>query len=487
MPRLRLTLRNRIYFSMLAVILVAFAATGITALTNYRVQNREYHESRLHRKEEAVDRSLDYFLEQKGGHISQDSIVIAFQDKICELSDVHNLLINLYDLRGNLLISSNREEMDSIGIAMEVDYTILKQLSTGNNRAVIEKGDEGSYYLMAFWYFRGSNSVPIAIVSVPYFDTEEINPQELRDFLYGLGRVYIALFIITGLLAYFLANYITKSLHAIADSLRRVDIRRKNDPIVWKANDEIGALVHEYNRMLSELENSLEKLAKSERESAWREMARQVAHEIKNPLTPMKLRIQHLQRAWEDNSPEFGGKLQKTSEAIIEQIEALSHIAGEFSRFAQLPKPEREKVDLLAILKTSVDLFAASPGIRFEWNVNLDSALVNIDKDQALRIFNNLINNAIQAIPPEREGLVRLSVEPGADRVWRVVISDNGSGISEDQRSRIFTPNFTTKSTGTGLGLAMVKAMTEQNEGQVWFESLPGKGTSFFLEFPALS
>jgi two-component system, NtrC family, nitrogen regulation sensor histidine kinase NtrY len=188
--------------------------------------------------------------------------------------------------------------MDSIGIAMEVDYTILKQLSTGNNRAVIEKGDEGSYYLMAFWYFRDSNSVPIAIVSVPYFDTEEINPQELRDFLYGLGRVYIALFIITGLLAYFLANYITKSLHAIADSLRRVDIRRKNDPIVWKASDEIGALVHEYNRMLSELENSLEKLAKSERESAWREMARQVAHEIKNPLTPMKLRIQHLQRAW---------------------------------------------------------------------------------------------------------------------------------------------------------------------------------------------
>jgi two-component system, NtrC family, nitrogen regulation sensor histidine kinase NtrY len=179
--------------------------------------------------------------------------------------------------------------------------------------------------------------------------------------------------------------------------------------------------------------------------------------------------------------------LRKTSDAIIEQIEALSHIAGEFSRFAQLPKPEQEKVDLLAILKTSVDLFAASPGMRIEWNINLDSAMVYIDKDQALRIFNNLINNAIQAIPPEREGLVRLSVEPGADKVWRVVISDNGSGISEDQRSRIFTPNFTTKSTGTGLGLAMVKAMTEQNEGRVWFESLPGKGTSFFLEFPALS
>jgi signal transduction histidine kinase len=472
---------------MLAVILVAFIATGITALTNYRLQNREYHESRLYRKEEAVNRSLDYFLEQKGGNISQDSIVTAFQDKICELSDVHNLLINIYDLRGNILISSNREKMDSIGIAKKVDYTILKQLSTGNSRAVIEKGDEGSYYLMAFWYFRGANSKPLAIVSVPYFDTEEIKPQELKEFLYGLASVYIVLFVITGLLAYFLANYITKSLHAIADSLRKVDIGRKNDAIKWKGDDEIGALVKEYNRMLEALENSLEKLAKSERESAWREMARQVAHEIKNPLTPMKLRIQHLQRAWEDKSPEFDEKLKRTTESIIEQIDALSHIAGEFSRFAQLPTPAMEEVDLLAILKTSVDLFAASPDIRFEWKVSVGSARALLDKDQALRIFNNLINNAVQSIPSGQAGVICISVESGEGNKLNIAIADNGTGILEEQRGRIFAPNFTTKSTGTGLGLAMVKAMTEQNNGRVWFESEPGRGSTFFLEFAGIN
>lgn len=485
MPIFRPNLRTRIYLSMLAIISMSFLVTGIMAYYNYKKQNEDYHNNRLHRKEEAVTRSLNYFLEQQGGYLSPDSLTKAFSDKICELSDIHSMPINLFNLRGDLVISSNASLFEEKGIPDKIDYTILKQLSTGNNRAVITESDGEKEYLLAYWYFADRDNKPIAINNVTYFETEVVNRQELKDFLLRLSQLYIALFIGASLLAYFLSNYITKSLQSIGERFKSVNLGERNEPIIWKSDDEIGALVKEYNRMLKEAELSAEKLAKSERESAWREMAKQVAHEIKNPLTPMKLRVQHLQQAWKDKAPDFDEKLKRVSESIIEQIDALSNIATEFSNFAKMPKANKEEMDLKQSVLSAMELFKENEGPRISFRSSTEgTAGIIADKEQILRVFNNLIKNAIQAIPQENVGRIDIELSEHDLGKWLVEVKDNGVGIPEHQRESIFVPNFTTKSTGTGLGLAMVKSIAEQNGAVVWFESQEGKGASFYVSFP---
>lgn len=470
---------------MLAIILMSFFVTGVMAYYNYKKQNEDYHNNRLHRKEEAVSRSLNYFLEQQGGYLSPDSLTRAFSDKICELSDIHSMPINLFNLRGDMVISSNSTLVEEKGIPDIIDYTILKQLSTGNNRAVITESSGDEEYLLAYWYFTDRDNKPIAINNVIYFDTEVVNRQELKDFLWRLSQLYIALFVGASLLAFFLSNYITKSLQSIQERFKSVNLGQRNEPITWKSDDEIGALVHEYNRMLQEAELSAEKLAKSERESAWREMAKQVAHEIKNPLTPMKLRIQHLQQAWKDQAPDFDEKLKRVSDSIIEQIDALSNIATEFSNFAKMPRANKEEMDLQQSILSAIELFKESEGPQIVFNCNTqESVKILADKEQILRVFNNLIKNAIQAIPVEAQGRIEINLTMQSSGEWNVEVKDNGIGIPEHQRESIFVPNFTTKSTGTGLGLAMVKSIVEQNGARVWFESTEGKGSSFFVSFP---
>lgn len=480
-----LTLRQRIYLSMLAVLALSFVATGIAAYYNFTEQEEDYNRQRLSRKEQAVQESMHYFLQQKGGMIPTDSITSFFSDKICELSDVHRLAINLYSLKGDLLISSSVDSLLDLGFSQQIDYTVMKQLSTGTDRAMQARDIDHGQYIMAYWYFRDEKNQPIAITNVRY-DKQDIETDELKSFLFQLSTIYAGLFIGASIIAFLLSNYITSSLQKIAVRMKGVNPAAKNEPIEWTSNDEIGALVHEYNRMLFEVETSVVKLAETEREIAWREMAKQVAHEIKNPLTPMKLRVQHLQRSWDPTDVDFTEKLNVFAAAMIEQIDTLSNIATEFSHFAKMPKASEEVVDVYSTLKGCVDLFTTTPGsmISLEPNTPLQ-ALILADKEGLVRVFNNLIKNAFQSIPEEKEGLVECRLSIDGDRVL-VDVCDNGSGIPEDMISKIFQPNFTTKTQGTGLGLAMVKNIVNIANGSIAFETKEGKGTCFKLSFPLI-
>ena len=317
---------------MLALILISFVLTGVTAYYNFKSQNEEYNVERFRRKERAVQQSMGYFLSQRGGYIPPDSITTVFSEKICELSDVHSLDINLFDLFGNLLISSR--PFDSGQVQQEIEYTIFKQLTSGNSRAEIESQVAGVPSILAYWYFTDDGGRKMAITNVQY-DKTEVNKEELSSFLLQLTQIYVVLFVGAAVLAFFLSNYITKSLQRIGRRMQQIRVGEQNDPLTWHSDDEIGALVQEYNHMLQKVEQSAELLAKSEREIAWREMAKQVAHEIKNPLTPMKLRIQHMERAWNDQAPGFEEKMTTTCKTLVEQIDSLAHIADEFSNFAQ--------------------------------------------------------------------------------------------------------------------------------------------------------
>lgn len=475
----RFTLRTRIYLSMLAIILVSFLVTGGIAIYDHYEQQAKYDIARLERKEKAVRSSLDYFLNQLGGHIATDSVPYVFSDKICELSDVHNLFIVLYDLRGNMLISTNSMAMDSLGVPERVPYAILKQLSVGNDRAVTDHTLAKGQRSLAYWRFTDNAGVPIAITNVVY----ESMPEDTKDiviFLIELGQSYILLFLLAAIVAYFLSTYITRSLETIGTHLKNTQFGATNEPLEWKSNDEIGALVSEYNRMLSELEKSALLLAREERESAWREMAQQVAHEIKNPLTPMKLRVQQLERSWRDSTPDFSTRLQLFTKSMTEQIDTLAHIASEFSSFAKMPPPRYSTFDLITLAREMCELYSYDNVKVHLYTYQFEKMHVRADKEHSIRVFNNLISNAIQATAANTEVHVYISLRPFKDGVL-ARINDKGSGISPDKKPQVFTPKFTTKSTGSGLGLVMVKNMIQQMGGHVWFWSKVNKGASFYF------
>ena len=471
---------------MLAMILVSFAVTFTLTIFDHYEHNDEDNDRRFIDKEESIRASMEYFLNQQGGYISPDSVVSVFSDKVCELSDVHDVFIALFDLKGRYLISSNFVEMDTLHVPETVNYSILKQLSTGNERAYIDQNFGKGQYALAYWYFYDSKGKPMLIANVVYEKSYD-RISELKITLKEISTGYILLFLVAAAMAFLLSRNITRSLDIITKRIRKTKLGQYNEPIEWQNSDEIGELVSEYNRMLKQLEISALKLAQSERESAWREMAQQVAHEIKNPLTPMKLRVQQLERTWKEKPEEFNGRLHAFSESMIEQIDALARIANEFSHFAKMPKPNLALENLDTTLHSVIELFDNVQQVKITYRAQLlHPALVLVDKDQLIRVLNNLLNNAIQAIPTGRDGEIDVCLRVSEHHVI-VRIQDNGVGITQENKQRIFVPNFTTKSNGTGLGLAMVKTIVEQNQGSVFFRSKEEKGASFFISLPRQS
>jgi len=483
---MRTSLRTKIYLAMLAMILVSFAVTFTLTIFDHYEHNDEDNDRRFIDKEESIRASMEYFLNQQGGYISPDSVVSVFSDKVCELSDVHDVFIALFDLKGRYLISSNFVEMDTLHVPETVNYSILKQLSTGNERAYIDQNFGKGQYALAYWYFHDSKGKPMLIANVVYEKSYD-RISELKITLKEISTGYILLFLVAAAMAFLLSRNITRSLDIITKRIRKTKLGQYNEPIEWQNSDEIGELVNEYNRMLKQLEISALKLTQSERESAWREMAQQVAHEIKNPLTPMKLRVQQLERTWKEKPEEFNGRLNAFSESMIEQIDALARIANEFSHFAKMPKPNLALENLDTTLHSVIELFDNVQQVKITYRAQLlHPALVLVDKDQLIRVLNNLLNNAIQAIPTGRDGEIDVCLRVSEHHVI-VRIQDNGVGITQENKQRIFVPNFTTKSNGTGLGLAMVKTIVEQNQGSVFFRSKEEKGASFFISLPRQS
>jgi nitrogen fixation/metabolism regulation signal transduction histidine kinase len=262
-----------------------------------------------------------------------------------------------------------------------------------------------------------------------------------------------------------------------------VRLGQTNQRIVYLQEDEIGALVKNYNKKLDELEEAARQLTISERESAWRDVAKQVAHEIKNPLTPMKLSVQHLLRTFNPEKEDSKERLIRVLESLIEQIDALSHIADEFSNFAKMPPPDFAEMDLLPVIQNVMAIYQQETNAKIELETDLKETHVLADREQMVRVFNNLIKNAIQAIPSDKNGEIRIRIDAEKEN-YKIRISDNGIGMEQSQLNRIFVPYFTTKSNGSGLGLAMVKQIIENHNGTITAESAIGTGSCFHLLIP---
>ncbi len=474
------SLQKKIYFFLIAFVLLSFVLIGAVTLLFFSNENERYHAERLLRKERTVLASINFFLQKQEGEVFP-FYTKSFSDKVEEISAINKFDINVYDIRGDLITSTRMDLFTDEVIPWKIQEQTIQKLARRDSTILEIERETGRTYLSTYSYIYNDSGKPVAIVNVPYFSDQTLNKQEIIEFLASLSQIYLLLLIGALLLAYFISNSITKPLRVLKEKMSLVGFNRQNEHINWKGKDEIGMLIQEYNTMVDQLRESADLLAQSERESAWREMAKQVAHEIKNPLTPMKLSVQQLSRAWKDEE-NLEERMSKFSKGMVEQIDNLSDIASEFSNFAKMPRAELSMIPLGEIAQNSVGLFQETVQIDFEVKGDL-SVEVFADPKQVSRVFINLIKNASQAMEGRESGRIFVHIKEEGELAW-VEIADNGKGIEDSMKKDVFLPNFTTKSAGMGIGLSMVKSIIENAGGSITFESSTNRGSTFRFSLP---
>lgn len=474
-------LGTRIYISMLALLMASFCFIGISTFYNFKSQNIEYHNKRLQRKEVATLSSIEYYLAEKQPLNINDTVIYhLFKYKLNELADIHNLDLILYNLRGELLLSSNKEILHTEILPTQLNASYLDGLYEKKQRVIHHLLHQGEEYLNSYQFINDQNNKPFAIISTPYFELNDTYKRDLKEYFLALSPIYVLLFFATSFLAFLLSKQISEPIVKLSSVMRKAALAKRYMPLSWKSSDEIGQLVSQYNFMVKELEMSSEKLAQTQKEFAWKEMAKQVAHEIKNPLTPMKLNVQMFERKMNQDDPDFHVKMKKFTSSLIEQIDTLAHIASAFSDFARMPSSHKQELNLAEIVENTVSFFDPLSGI----NAQLDSdCFIYADHNQIVRVLNNLLNNAIEAVSDGVTPQVSVSLEKSGNKTL-LQVTDNGAGIPLEQQEKIFEPNFTTKTSGTGLGLAMVKRIVDDLNGHIYFDSIPNNGTTFYISLP---
>jgi len=481
--------RQKLQLSYIGILLFSFILIGIVVAYITIGQYHSKHYENIKEKLNSVYLELDSRLSMEK-YLSPDwsgSGYSSLNELLIKLSNVFNTDINLYNFSG-FLIATSRQEIFSRDLTSHRINNIAK-----NNLEILKKSEFYQTekigkleYLSAYVPFFSADNKVLAYLNLPYFRMQSVLAKEISNLVVAVLNFTLLLIVITLSLAVFISGRLTSPLAMLSKGLSTVGVGKKSEHLTYIGNDEIGELVRQYNRMLDEIVVSTHKLANSEREYAWREMAKQIAHEIKNPLTPMKLNVQQLFKSWKDNVPGFDKLLERFTKNQIEYIDNLSSIASAFSAFAKMPATNPVEVNILDQIRITLELFKNTDNMTFSVNWPHESKIViYADKEQLNGVFSNLIKNGIQSIPSGKEGLIELNVQVRSDKVV-VSISDNGSGIPADLRKNLFTPNFTTKSSGMGLGLSIAKKYIESANGRIWFESESGKGSTFFFELPVM-
>lgn len=477
------SLQLRVFLAMVLLIAISSILIGVVTLYQVRKESKEFHQSRLEQKETAIREHIMYIIRNTSYPVETQNLPYIFKTAINEISDVHTMEINIYDLYGKLLVNSHsdlKEDQEKKIINQKtlkyIEKSIDKKYSNIENI-------QGVRHVSSYSIIHDEKFKPIAILQLPYIEDETAFEEEIKTFMKGFAQIYFFLIIVSVILSYFLSNYITNSLRLITDKLSKFKFNKRNEKINIKTGSrEIELLINSYNDMVDQLEESAVKLAQSERELAWKEMAKQVAHEIKNPLTPMKLTIQSFQRKFDKNAPNFEEKFKSFNESMLQQIEVMTEVANTFSSFATMPTNTNERTNVIEAAKSSVNMFEES---YINLKYSCENIFIHADKNQIIRIFNNLIKNAIQAVEAIKNPKIDINITTTDEKVI-IAISDNGCGITEENKTLIFEPKFTTKSSGMGLGLGMVKKIVENFEGSISFISKENVGTTFTFAFPLI-
>lgn len=483
------------------MVLLIFSVFGGASLFFMQQVNQNENTRLLHNQTLAIlaEMESDYLDVPSESIENRDPLLL--QSLTRDIKDLSNLFrtdIYFYATDGSLLCESENSQLIPDCIEADVIHEILQEQS----HLLIRKKKFGKNVRgwLAYTPFRNANNQILGFFSIPYFSQVEEWRSEMNRFLGTFLNIFVILSLLTLWVSYLLARRITKPLSLIAMRVSQIRLTHKNQHLEWKRNDEIGVLIRQYNSLVDQLEISSRKLAESEREHAWTEMARQVAHEIKNPLTPIKLQVQQLQRCYRDGCSDFGEKLDRFTQMLSQQIDHLAAIAGTFSQLAKWQKPDMQEICPENIFKRILLLYQADESIDFSLTVGPDCGKISIQADPKFfeQILNNLIKNAIQAIQEKnigRKGHIRLEMmrtdeHPvsgrGKKEYLRIIVRDNGPGVDADMAEHIFEPHFTTRSTGAGLGLAICRRLADSMNAEILLEpsrsAEPGACFSLFFE-----
>jgi len=465
------------------MILLVFTATLLilgSTYYQYTTESEQYNKYRQDRKETQLTKQINYLVNKHDltfNFDEWDNYKMDFE----EITKIHNVEYSIFTTDGKPLYYSYLPlEVISNNYSLDKDFAEMITSLEGGKITDENSTDVGKFH-SSYTVLKDSFGNKYAILFFPYFQDVSFAESELNVFLITLYQIYFIMLVVAIVLAYFISRYVTRSIETIRLKINQTGLLKKNEKILLKnATKEIDSLVNSYNKMIDDLEDSAEKLAKNEREQAWQEMARQVAHEIKNPLTPMRLTVQSFQKTSALESKEEKNKLNDFCDTLIEQIDTMSSVATSFSDFATLPKTQLEKYDIVDTTKKVVEIFEQN---NINFKSSKESIIIKHDKEQWIRVMTNLIKNSIQAIPSDRDPNINIKISDSTNSI-KIIVSDNGLGVLEENKEKIFEPKFTTKTDGMGLGLGIVKNIINSHRGKISYKSKQKKGTKFIISLP---
>jgi len=416
----------------------------------------------------------------------------SMEEELSKIARDADIDINLFDTQGKLYTSTRPLMYESGYLSKRINpEAYIRIIEEKENQILLNESLGDKTYRTAYAGIKSYDGRLLGVLSVPYFYASTELDRQIIEVIAMALSIFTGLFLFFLVVSYFASHVLTRPLQLLTQKIRKTNLDHPNDPLPWRSDDEIGLLIREYNRMLVKLEESKQELAQNEKQSAWREMAKQVAHEIKNPLTPMKLTLQHLQRTFPKTAEAEGTLngagsrvIQRTFDSLLDQIDNLSDIATSFSEFAKMPLPKNETFEITVMLNKAADLYAERTTLYRQ--IAPGPIMVIGDRQLIGRILTNLLINAVQSVPPDRQAVINLQLYTSDDDV-QIEVRDNGAGIPDAFHTKVFLPNFSTKRGGTGLGLAIAKRGVEHAGGNIWFETVEGVGTSFFVSLPLAS
>ena len=478
--RPKLSLRARIFTALISLVVIASFLIALVTIYQYREQSNQYHELRLERKEAQLQTRIEYILSQSPFPNSEQFLDSIFGEVVFQIADEQNVNFKIFNTDGELITNTQLPTSDEDVSISSGNLALLHQNPSKNFVEISADGENRS----AYSFIKNDTGETIGILNLSYVDDDSLSAMELQNFLSRLLQVYLFIFGVAIILAYVVSRFITKSLEEISDKITQTALDKSNQKIdLNPPGKELSKLINAYNDMVDQLAESAVQLAKSEREQAWREMAKQVAHEIKNPLTPMRLSVQSFEQQFDPNDKASAKKIEEFSSTLIHQIDTLSTIASAFSNFAEMPAQESELLDVVKIAQLAMDIFTEKYVVLETPNQPL---LARLDRTQLIRILTNLVKNAIQACTDTPNPSIHVQIE-GIDNKVCIRVIDNGPGIATENLDKIFEPKFTTKSSGMGLGLPMVKNIVETYEGHIEVEPNSANGTVFRVWLPLVN
>ena len=472
------SLRNRVFFGFLLVCLLSVVASYLVPY--FVLRNNSLQQSRIDMQDKtnAVMRYLDYAVSR--ARIGTADLPTVLENKIFEIADINQHDIIIYDLKGNYLISNKDENLVE---QKRIPLHIVNKILATDARVDIKSYDPSvdAALTSSYLLLKNNELEPIGIVYIPLYHNESADLEVLHEYVKYILLVDIFLILFSIWISWVTSNSLAKNITKFSDMITRITLfENEMQPIRYYKNDELNALARAYNRMILQIQDQKERLRFKASEEAWREMAKQVAHEVKNPLTPMKLTIQNFERKFDPEDPNIRERVKQMSKTVVDQIDLIATVASAFSEFAKLPEKNNEVINLN---KEVEDILRVFNDDSIFMHTNKNDIMISMDRIYLSRIITNLVTNAKQAQSDDRKLIINVDVEQHQRRVM-ISVQDNGVGIPENMYERIFEPNFTSKSSGMGLGLSMVRKMIEDYKGEIVVKSEVGKGSTFIITLP---